>query len=103
VPEWQIVLEGADVLRAMTESLLEHLPGVPELENPRPREEVAEMIGAYIGGQREVLQDLLRYANDREMGGVAMARREGIVIRLGEDEDDVSDAASISDQQSDET
>ncbi|KAI0298840.1 hypothetical protein BC826DRAFT_1090616 [Russula brevipes] len=107
VPDWQIVLEGADVLRAMTESLLEHLPGVPELENPRPpREEVAGMIGDYISGQREVLQDLLGYANDREMGGVAMARREGTVIRLGgdeDDDDDVLDAASISDQQIDET
>jgi hypothetical protein len=93
VPDWQIVLESADVLRTMTESLLEHLPGVPELENPRrAREEVAEMIGDYVSGQREVLQDLLRYANDREMGGVA--------IRLGGDEDDVSDVASIS---SDET
>lgn len=88
-PEWQIILDSADMLRSMTESLLGRLPeaatrAVPETEGDKLllRGDVVWMIDHYVSGQREVLQDLLQYANDREMGGVAMARQEGIVIQL---------------------
>jgi len=92
--EWQIILDSADMLRSMTESLLGRLPQaksktvvVPGSEAGsiiKLRGDVVEMIGHYVSGQREVLQDLLQYADDREMGGVAVARLEGIVIQLGE-------------------
>jgi hypothetical protein len=91
VPEWQIILDSADMLRSMTESLLGRLPspppgrmGVPETEagTLQLRGDVVEMIGNYVSGQREVLQDLLQYADDREIDGVAVARQEGIVIQL---------------------
>jgi len=94
VPEWQLVLDCADMLRSMTESLLARLPGgvVPGSEEPGAlRGDVVPMIGHYVSGQREVLQDLLQYANDREMGGVALARRGGVVIQTeggGEDDED---------------
>jgi len=85
-PEWQIILDSADMLRSMTESLLGRLPrAVPvsvEAGTIKLRGDVVNMIGHYVSGQREVLQDLLRYAYDREMGGVAVARQEGIVIQL---------------------
>jgi len=87
-PEWQTVLDGADMLRSMTESLLGRLPVVaPESGDGAGtlRGDVVEMIGSYVSGQREVLEDLLQYAKDREMDGVAVARREGIVIQLEED------------------
>ena len=101
-PEWQTMLDSADMLRSMTESLLRRLPGPPsqaktvpgsaEAGNVRLRGDIVEMIGHYVSGQREVLQDLLRYADDREMGGVAVARQEGIVIELeGGDDDDLSE------------
>jgi len=88
VSEWQVILDSADMLRSMTESLLARLPtasgSIPELVGTL-RGDVAEMIGHYVSGQREVLQDLLQYANDRERDGVAMARREGVVIQSGGD------------------
>ena len=94
VPEWQLVLDCADMLRSMTESLLGRLPGgvVPGSEVPGAlRGDVVQMIDHYVSGQREVLQDLIQYANDREMGGVALARGEGVVIEVeggGEDDED---------------
>ena len=99
-PEWQIILDSADMLRSMTESLLGRLPSpphartVPESEagtTIKLRGDVVPMIDHYVCGQREVLQDLLHYADDREMGGVAVARQEGIVIRLEGDDDDLSE------------
>jgi hypothetical protein len=83
VPEWQIILDSADTLRAMIESLLARLPHPPV--QPMLRTDIAEMIGHYISGQLEVLQDLVSYANMRETDGVAMARHEGIIIQLDED------------------
>jgi len=99
VPEWQLVLDCADMLRSMTESLLARLPGgvVPGSEGPGAlRGDVVPMIGHYVSGQREVLQDLLQYANDREMGGVALARRGGVVIQVeggseGDEDEDGQD------------
>jgi hypothetical protein len=96
VPEWQLVLDCADMLRSMTESLLARLPAsggvVPVSEVPDGlRGDVVQTIGHYVSGQREVLQELIQYANDREMGGVALARSEGVVIQVeggGEDDDD---------------
>jgi len=77
-PEWQNVLDGADMLRSMTEALLARLPSVPV---PGALcAEIADMIGHYVSGQHEVLQDLVEYANRREADGVAMARREGVVV-----------------------
>jgi hypothetical protein len=102
-PEWQIILDSADMLRSMTESLLARLPSrppeaggaVPECEagmmSIKLRGDVVSMIDHYVSGQREVLQDLLQYADDRLMGGVAVARREGIVIQLEGDDDDLSE------------
>ena len=85
-PEWQIILDSADMLRSMTESLLGRLPQaktvVPDGTTIKLRGDVVEMIGNYVSGQREVLQDLLQYAYDREMGGVAVAQKEGVVIQL---------------------
>ena len=49
------------------------------------------MIDHYVSGQLEVLQDLLQYADDREMGGVAVARQEGIEIQLEGGDDDLSE------------
>ena len=96
--EWQTVLDSADMLRSMTESLLERLPRTPPAGVPGPegvgslRGDVVEMIRHYVSGQREVLQDLLQFADDREMGGVAMARHEGVVIELqGGGDDDLSE------------
>lgn len=84
--EWEIILDSADMLRSMTESLLGRLPRaktvVPDGTSIKLRGDVDEMIGNYVSGQREVLQDLLQYAYDREMGGVAAARQQGIVIQL---------------------
>jgi hypothetical protein len=100
-PEWQTILDSADMLRSMTESLLGRLPRPvprpvpPEVPGPEAvgslRGDVVEMIRHYVSGQREVLQDLLQYAEDREMDGVAMARQEGVVIELQGGGDDVSE------------
>ena len=89
VPEWQIVLDGAGMLRSMTEALLARLPSVPVLGVLRA--DIAEMIGHYVSGQHELLQDLVDYANRRETDGVGMARREGVVVQL--EGDDVSEGA----------
>jgi hypothetical protein len=97
VPEWQLVLDCADMLRSMIESLLARLPDgvVPgSEEHGALRGDVVQMIGHYVSGQWEVLQDLLQYAIEREMGGVALARREGVVIQIeggGEDDDEDED------------
>jgi hypothetical protein len=99
-PEWQIILDSADMLRSMTESLLGRLPSPPPQATAVPESEagtiklrgdIVEMIGHYVSGQREVLQDLLQYANDRETDGVAVARQEGIVIQLEGGDDDLSE------------
>lgn len=79
-PEWQTVLDGADMLRSMTEALLARLPSVPV--SGALRADIADMIGHYVSGQHEVLQDLVEYANKRETDGVAMARGEGVVVQL---------------------
>ncbi|KAH9042874.1 hypothetical protein EDB84DRAFT_1436376 [Lactarius hengduanensis] len=79
-PEWQTVLDAADMLRSMTEALLARLPNVPV--SGALRTDIADMIGHYVSGQHEVLQDLVEYANMRETDGVAMARREGVVVQL---------------------
>ncbi|KAI0265056.1 hypothetical protein BC834DRAFT_843706 [Gloeopeniophorella convolvens] len=81
LPEWQICLESADTLRSMTEELLQRLPGAPAFGALRA--DVAQMIRQYVTGQRKVLGDLVEYANEKEADGVAMAHREGIVIRFG--------------------
>ncbi len=91
VPEWQNILDRADMLRSMTESLRGRLPSPPagrmvvpdsEAGTLQLRGDVVDMIGHYVSGQREVLQDLLQYADDREIDGVAVAQQEGIVIQL---------------------
>lgn len=87
VPEWQTVLDGADMLLSMTEALLARLPGVPV--SGALRADIADMIGHYVSGQHEVLRDLVEYANKRETDGVAMARREGVVVQA--EGNDVSD------------
>lgn len=92
VPEWQIVLDGADMLRSMTEALVARLPSMPVSGSLRT--DIADMIGHYVSGQQEVLQDLVDYANRRETDGVAMARREGVVIQL---EDEVPEGAAAVD------
>ncbi|KAH9071581.1 SET domain-containing protein [Lactarius deliciosus] len=79
-PEWQTVLDAADMLRSMTEALLARLPNVPV--SGALRADIADMICHYVSGQHEVLQDLVEYANKREMDGVAIARREGVVVQL---------------------
>ncbi|KAH9002447.1 hypothetical protein EDB86DRAFT_3125909 [Lactarius hatsudake] len=79
-PEWQTVLDAADMLRSMTEALLARLPNVPV--SGALRADIADMIGHYVSGQHEVLQDLVEYANRRETDGVAIARREGVVVQL---------------------
>ena len=89
VPEWQIVLDSADMLRSMTEALLARLPSVPV--SGAVRADIADMIGHYVSGQHEVLQDLVESANSREADGVAMARREGVVVQL--EGDDVLEGA----------
>lgn len=100
VPEWEIILDCADMLRSMTESLLTRLPRLGALSVPvvipgegpgTLRGDVVEMIDHYVSGQREVLQDLLQYANDREMDGVLLARRRGVVIQLDGDDGDHAD------------
>ncbi len=98
VPEWQVILESADTLRSMTESLLARLPGgFPVPETPGTlRGDVVEMIGHYVAGQREVLQGLLQYADDREMDGVASARQDGVVIQLDGDDDDDDEDEDVS-------
>jgi hypothetical protein len=106
VSEWQIILDCADMLRSMTESLLTRLPrpgglSVPVVipgEGPGTlRGDVVEMIDHYVSGQREVLQDLLQYANDREMDGVLLARRGGVVIQLdGNDGDHANNDDGVS-------
>jgi hypothetical protein len=84
VPEWQIILDSADTLRGMTESLLARLPR-PPVPDALLRTDVTEMIGHYITGQVDVLQDLVSYTDERETSGVSMARREGVIIQLDED------------------
>jgi hypothetical protein len=86
VPEWQVNLDSADALRAMTESLLVRLPRTPVPDVPRS--DVAEMIGDYVSGQMEVLQDLVSYAKIRETNAITMAQREGIIVQLDGDGSD---------------
>ena len=86
VPEWQTALDGSDMLRSMTEALLARLPSVPL--SGALRADIADMIGHYVSGQHEVLQDLVEYANRREADGVAMAQRVGVVVQLEEDASD---------------
>jgi hypothetical protein len=83
-PEWQIILDSANILRGMTESLLGRLPRPPVPDALR-RTDVAEMISHYIAGQVDVLQDLVSYSDERETSGVSMARREGVIIQLDGD------------------
>jgi hypothetical protein len=90
-PEWQIVLDGADMLRSMTEALLARLPSVPVSGSVRA--DIADMISHYVSGQHEVLRDLVEYTNRREVDGVAMARHEGVVVQL--EGDDVSDGGLL--------
>ena len=98
-PEWQTILDSADMLRSMTKSLLGRLPSLPQAKTVPEYEagtitfrgDVVEMIDHYVSGQREVLQDLLQYADDREMGGVAVARQGGIVIQLEGGDDELSE------------
>jgi hypothetical protein len=87
VPEWQIILDSADTLRGMTESLLARLPRPPVPDALR-RTDVTEMIGHYITGQVDVLNDLISYTDERETSGASMARCEGVIIRLDEDGSD---------------
>ncbi|KAF8270936.1 hypothetical protein EI94DRAFT_1777650 [Lactarius quietus] len=89
VSEWQTVLDGADMLRSMTEALLARLTSGPG--SGALRADVADMVGHYVSGQHEVLQDLVEYANRRETDGLAMARREGVVVQL--EGDDLSEDA----------
>ncbi|KAI9447711.1 hypothetical protein H4582DRAFT_1895801 [Lactarius indigo] len=67
VPEWQTA----------------RLPNVPV--SGALRADIADMIGHYVSGQREVLRDLVEYANRRETDGMVMARREGVVVQLEEE------------------
>ncbi|KAI9467327.1 hypothetical protein BJY52DRAFT_1201632 [Lactarius psammicola] len=77
-PEWQTVLDGADMLRSMTEALLARLPSVPM--SGALRADIADMIGHYVSGQHDVLQDLVEYTNKREMDGIAMARHSAVDV-----------------------
>jgi len=72
------------MLRSMTEALLERLPSVPV--PGALRADIANMIDHYVSGQHDVLRDLVEYGNRREADGVAMARREGVVVQIEGDE-----------------
>ena len=79
VPEWRIILDCAELLRTMTESLLARLPRlgglsapdvVPEKGLGTLRGDVVEMIAHYVSGQQEVLRDLIEDLSNDLLSGV---------------------------------
>lgn len=91
----QINLETADILSYMISAHLQRLPELPHVdsvpkENENVRKEVRVMWTHYVSGQREILQELLSWVEEKRERALQKAREFGIdIIEEEEDEDEV--------------
>lgn len=85
IPTWSLTHDAAATLQSMSSALLLRLPGPPQAEI---RSDVAEMIKDYVTGQREILIDLVRFAEEKEAEAIMEAKREGVKFLEGVDEEE---------------
>ncbi|KAJ7167510.1 hypothetical protein C8R46DRAFT_1269466 [Mycena filopes] len=77
-PTYEDHLDAAGALGEMVEGLLDKLPE-PSFDDD-VRDDVAEMIGNYLEGQRDILEGLILYADAKHDQGLAMAKEQGIEL-----------------------
>lgn len=78
-PQWSLDLDAAAALQSMVESSLGRLPSTfPEGAALRP--EVREMIQVYVKGQREILEGIIRFAEEKERAALDSAGEQGVEV-----------------------
>ncbi|OCH91312.1 SET domain-containing protein [Obba rivulosa] len=77
---------AADVLGEMAQNLLKRLPQPLHADDAAGiRPDVAEMIGYYLEGQRDILQSLIQFAQEKERQAEEAAREQGVLEIVNED------------------
>lgn len=87
----ELQLEIGQVLPEMLRDLQAKLPRPPERNAPPlvgVRSDIRQMINEYAKGQREILDDLLAFADTRLKAAIDRAQELGIDITLGSEDED---------------
>jgi len=83
---FDVDLQTAEVLSEMVETLLERIPSAREMPTSRVRQDVLTMWKWYVRGQRDILEDLLRWTRRKEKEVLAAAKEVGIQFEAEDDE-----------------
>lgn len=78
-PQWSIHLDAAAALQSMVEPSLDRLPST-SLEGATLRPDVGEMIQIYVKGQREILEGIARFAQEKEKAALNSAAEQGVEV-----------------------
>ncbi|PCH42980.1 SET domain-containing protein [Wolfiporia cocos MD-104 SS10] len=79
-------LDAADMLAEMVENLYDRLP---QGKTGEMRKEVAIMLEHYLEGQRDILQSVSRFTQEKKQRAIANAREQGLqIVDEEEDEED---------------
>ncbi|KAG5654591.1 hypothetical protein H0H81_011566 [Sphagnurus paluster] len=81
-PTYEDELDAAGALLEMIQSLIDRLPVERDGRRAEMRPEVTLMLHDYVEGQRNILQSLIDFANEKEKKAVEAARAEGVEIIL---------------------
>ncbi|TBU56180.1 SET domain-containing protein [Dichomitus squalens] len=79
---------AADMLAEMAQGLHDRLPPFPPANTSEIRPEVLQMLEHYLEGQRDILQSLVSFAQEKEARALQMAKEQGLDIVDEEEEGD---------------
>ncbi|KAF8130332.1 hypothetical protein EV363DRAFT_1219306, partial [Boletus edulis] len=86
--EFEDDLETAAVLTDMVQAKLDGIKTVADVrQNDVIRPTVRAMLGHYIAGQREILESILEFLNEKRGAAIDAAREQGIDLVFDEDDD----------------
>lgn len=78
-PQWSLHLDAAAALQSMVEPSLDRLPAT-FMEDVVLRPDVREMIQIYVKGQREILEGIARFAQEKEEAALNSAAEQGVEV-----------------------
>ena len=82
-------LYAADMLAEMAQGLHDRLPPFPPGNASEIRPEVLQMLEHYLEGQRDILQSLVAFAQEKERRALQRAKEKGLDIVDEEEEEEV--------------
>ncbi|KAH7338877.1 hypothetical protein B0J17DRAFT_393964 [Rhizoctonia solani] len=87
ISTWEIELEAAETIMSLTEQRMGRLPDVSKASGVDTRQQVLEMIGYYLEGQRAILTSLIQWAQAKRLEARNKALAEGVELVLDDEEE----------------